>query len=117
MRQEAQQWRAKCVVWCDGVGRKVTQQGQSARPTISVRPLCQRRLGLRQPERHRHGSIELDSPRKRGAGRLLLADRGLQRAAATQHLGLRDALFGGVHRRAPHPDALVLPRVQDGVVS
>jgi hypothetical protein len=39
------------------------------------------------------------------------------RAEAKQHLGLRDALFGVVHGLAPHPDALVLQRVEDGAVS
>jgi len=36
---------------------------------------------------------------------------------AKQHLGLRDALFGVVHGLAPHPDELVLQRVEDGEVS
>jgi hypothetical protein len=38
-------------------------------------------------------------------------------AEAKQHLGLSDALFGVVHGLAPHPDELVLQRVEDGEVS
>jgi hypothetical protein len=98
------------------LGEQARNEASERVPPSSPFPLCQRRLGIRQPERHRHGSIELDSPRERGAGLLLLVDRGLQRAAATQHLDFRDALFGGVHGLAPHPEALVVQRVQDGAV-
>ena len=38
-------------------------------------------------------------------------------AEAKQHLGLSDGLFGVVHGLAPHPDELVLQRVEDGEVS
>jgi hypothetical protein len=38
-------------------------------------------------------------------------------AKAKQYLGLSDALFGVVHGLAPHPDELVLQRVEDGEVS
>jgi hypothetical protein len=99
------------------LGEKSRNEASERVPQASPFPLCQRRLGRRQPEHHRHGSIELDSPRERGAGLFLLADRGLQRAKATQHLDLRDALCGDVPGLAPHPDALVVQRVQDGAVS
>jgi len=36
---------------------------------------------------------------------------------AKLHLGLSDSLFGVVHGLAPHPDELVLQRVEDGEVS
>jgi hypothetical protein len=38
-------------------------------------------------------------------------------AEAKLHLGLSDSLFGVVHGLAPHPDELVLQRVEDGEVS
>jgi hypothetical protein len=38
-------------------------------------------------------------------------------AEAKQHLGLRDALCGVIHGLAPHPDEVVLQRVEDGEVS
>jgi len=38
-------------------------------------------------------------------------------AEAKQHLGLSDGLFGVVYGLAPHPDELVLQRVEDGEVS
>ena len=37
-------------------------------------------------------------------------------AEAKRHLGLSESLFGVVHGLAPHPDELVLQRVEDGEV-
>src|SRR5262245_64604809 len=47
-------------------------------PRSSTLYLRQRRLGLRQPERHLHGSIEVDRRRQLDTGLLPLTERGIQ---------------------------------------
>src|SRR3989442_919638 len=49
------------------------------------------RLRLGQPERHVHRLVHRDRCRQRGAGLLLLADRGIQRAQAAVAVGLERA--------------------------
>ena len=44
--------------------------------------LCQCRLGLRQPEGHLHGAVEVNGGGECGAGQLVLAGGGIQRAEA-----------------------------------
>ena len=53
--------------------------------------LCPRRLGLRQPEGHVHGAVEVQSGRECGAGLLPLANRGIQHTEATVAVGLERA--------------------------
>jgi hypothetical protein len=43
--------------WCDGVGRKVTDETNECFPRSSALHLCQRRLGLREPEGHLHSMV------------------------------------------------------------
>ena len=49
--------------------------------------LCQRRLGLGQPEGHVHGAVQLDGSGQLGAGLLPLARLGVQRAEAEVAVG------------------------------
>ena len=53
--------------------------------------LCPHRLGLRQPEGHVHGAVEVQSSREYGACLLLQAGRGIQGAEATVAVGLKRA--------------------------
>ena len=53
--------------------------------------LRQRRFRLGQPERHVHGTVQLDGRGQLGASLLLLADRGIQRAKAAVAVGLERA--------------------------
>src|SRR4030095_7562851 len=77
------------------ITRPATVLGEKSRNKASERflrsallYLGQRRLGLRQPERHLHGAIEVDRGRQRGTGLLLLADRGIQHAQTAVAVGL-----------------------------
>src|SRR5262245_30523488 len=59
-------------------------------PLLAFR-LCQRRLGLRQPESHVHGTVEVQSSRECGAGLLLHSGRGIQGTEAAVAVGRKRA--------------------------
>ena len=64
------------------------EQNDGSPPSSSPLHLCQRRLGLGQPERHVHGTIHLDSHGQRSADLFPLAYRGIQSAEAPVAVGL-----------------------------
>jgi hypothetical protein len=81
-----------------GCDRGVTVLGEKYRNKFRERfsgssplHLCQRRLGLWEPEGHVHGSIEVDSSGEFGAGLLPLVGGGIQHAQTAAAMGLERA--------------------------
>ena len=73
------------------LGEKSLNKTQKRFPRSSSLYLCQRRLGLKQPERHLHSAVHLVGREQRGAGLLPLASRVIQRTEAAVAVRLERA--------------------------
>src|SRR5215475_1540017 len=91
MWEEARGTEMSMLSGVTALGEKSLTKTPKRLPRSSSLYLCQRRLGLKQPERHLHSAVHLVGRGQRGAGLLPLARRAIQRPEAAVAVRLERA--------------------------